>query len=190
MRLRDETAELHALVDELGSRVASVSDPVGYRTFLLAMARVTAEFAELLDRSSETAGLPPRSDMLLRALVADLHALDVVVRFEEPPAGPEASAPDVATDAAAWGVGYVLEGSALGAAVLLAEIDGSPDERPTAYLSLLVEARAGRWPGFVEGLNAADLDEPAGDLAVDAARRVFRFVEAALVESSVAVVRP
>lgn len=142
---------------------ASVSDPDGYRRFLSIMETITVAYAQLLDRSSELAGLPQRSNAAVDALRADAAALDAsstVTRSADALAS-DVVPGEVADDAAAaWGVGYVLEGSALGSAVLLAELSNGPSRAsPVRYLSLLAGDRAKRWPVFGHALNGcAEVD--------------------------------
>lgn len=190
-QLRRRTADAHQRVDELGDRVASVLSPAGYLTFLLSMHSVIARYDQELDRSSRLAGVEPRAAALLAALCEDLIALGATGL---PAVGPLDADPLPVNDAAAWGVGYALEGSALGAAVLLdrlrsVEVWSNGDTPPSAYLSLLVAQRPTRWPTFSSGLGALSSPTLVDD-AVAAANHVFGSVQAAfLAARSVAVSR-
>jgi len=142
MVLRAETADDHARVDALVGQAASVADPDGARRFFTVMHAVVAAYRTALDRASVLAGLEPRSALLLDALRFDLAELGA-----EPPSIPGAI--DQADDAAALGVGYVLEGSALGASVLREQAKAA--SMPLGYLSILDDNRPTRWPAFSSG---------------------------------------
>ncbi|MEM8984416.1 MAG: biliverdin-producing heme oxygenase [Pseudomonadota bacterium] len=156
--LRTATMPQHRHTESLMDDYAPLQTAVGYRRFLWLMARLHARYAEALDRSSEIAGLPQRSAELLAALRADLgdtDALDANVT--------------VNGNAQCMGVGYVLEGSGLGATVLVRGLPKGPDH-PHAYLSLLSESVGKRWPAFKKTLDAEPLD---ADATAAAAAAVF-----------------
>ena len=174
--LRSSTSLTHQRMDALGARVANVSGSDGYAIFLRTMARVMDQFAVPLDRSSELAGLAPRSQRLIAALAADLHELGAEPAMSPPPLGDHG-------DDFAWGVGYALEGSALGAAVLLEQARSGSPGLPVGYFSALVDERPGRWSTFSAALNSVGVG-PEVETATDGALAVFGLVEASFLELS------
>ena len=98
--------------------------------------------------AAERSGLPSA----LREEQARIAALE----RDLAPAAPPGPAPLLSRDAA-WGVLYALNGSALGATVLLRETAG--DERPSAYLTVMRDyARSGELRAFFDTLNHAPLE--------------------------------
>jgi len=147
-----------------------VSDRAGYTAFLSVMERALVRYGAALDRSSELAGLPQRAHRLVDALRSDLEHLG---RPTAPVCAPSEIDVD---DASAWGVGYVFEGSALGAAFLVRDVPDTLRSVADCYLSLLVDERVERWSTFTDRLNDLDV-ESVGPPAVDAAIDVFVHLE-------------
>lgn len=160
--LRAETAALHHLAEDAVRRWTPLETRAGYRGFLQRLDAMHRRHAAALDRSSALAGLPPRSDALLAALAQDLEAH---------PGEMTRPSPQNDTLSPAWclGVGYVFEGSALGAAVLLRQ--PPPGGWPSArYLGALSQDLGDRWSAFRRALEA---HREADDTAVTAAKTVF-----------------
>lgn len=122
--LREATGPLHLAVEARFDGL-DLTEAGDYGRFLIAHAEVIPALEAALDGAGIEAVLPDwprrrRSD----ALAADLAALGL--------AFPPPRAVAVAPGAEAMGVAYVLEGSRLGAAMLLKVI---PDRLPTAFLA-------------------------------------------------------
>ncbi|RYE34766.1 MAG: heme oxygenase [Hyphomicrobiales bacterium] len=160
--LRDETNELHR---ELDAIVGVFSSRAEYASFLKGTYRHRAPVeAALRDAAVETS--PWRSRKLLPELTADLADLALPL----PAADPFHLSNDIA---ALLGAAYVLEGSALGARVLVKGVEhlGFGPDFGARYLS----AQAGsldRWRAVLVALEG--LDRPAWDAAAQSAKSVFR----------------
>ncbi|MCF7200714.1 biliverdin-producing heme oxygenase [Pseudomonas oligotrophica] len=174
-RLRNATAALHRQVDAAFSafRLEQADD---YRRFLRAHARVIPALEQALGASAATAHLPDWPQRCRsNALLADLAELD-----EAPPPAPFVALGD--DEGAFWGAAYVLEGSRLGAQLLLQRVRQGAAERPQRYLGHA--AGETLWPRFLQRLEAraSYCDEAALQAAAGA---VFsRFAAAARLERS------
>ncbi|KQV83719.1 biliverdin-producing heme oxygenase [Rhizobium sp. Root1220] len=167
--LRAETSNSHAAVDAIFGRF-DLADPLRYRSFLSAHARIVPGVEAALERAGIDALVPDWPDRRRRALLmADLADLDV----EMPPQLP---APALSEEAHLWGAAYVLEGSKLGGAMLARQV---PSTLPSRYLT--PNGARGSARSFMDRLDNAALPDPTA--AVDAARAVFAlFREAAAIE--------
>lgn len=175
--LRARTAEAHRLTDDALRRDADVTTVKGYGLFLKIMSEAHATFCNSLDRSGRAAGLPIRATGLLRALACDLGALehtsgapaDAALRLDPTDPALRATAFDV-------GVGYALEGSALGAEVLRRQVRSAQPAAPTRYLDALAGQRRQRWLQYCAWLNSPATAEYASDDVAIGAIRVFSSV--------------
>ncbi|HEV7257565.1 MAG TPA: biliverdin-producing heme oxygenase [Bosea sp. (in: a-proteobacteria)] len=159
--LRDETGELHR---ELDAIVGVFSSRAAYARFLQGTFRHRAPVeAALLGAVAQPSSWRPRK--LLPELKADLADLAIPL--------PEAEPFCLSNDMAAYlGAAYVLEGSALGARVLVKGVDvlGFGPEFGARYLS----AQAGSLDSWRTLLPALEgLDRQAWDVAAQSARTVF-----------------
>jgi heme oxygenase len=159
--LRDETNELHRELDAIVGMFSSRSQ---YARFLQGTFRHRGPVeAALLAAAAETS--PWRSRKLLPELTADLADLALPL--------PTADLFHLSNDIAAQlGAAYVLEGSALGARVLVKEVEslGFGSDFGARYLS----AQAGsldQWRAVLAALDG--LDRQAWDAAAQSARSVF-----------------
>lgn len=145
--LKSETAKLHRLVEDRLRQRGAIGSEGGYRVYLGAMLKLHAAHAAALDRSSVLAQLTPHAAELTQALREDLASIG-----ESHPKS-VAPAPQPRGDAACLGIGYVFEGSALGASHILKTL-GPDAERPRSYLRRLASGSAARWPRYKEFLDA------------------------------------
>lgn len=158
--LRTATAPAHAQVDDaFGAFDLSSRD--GYCGFLIAQAGPLLSAEAAVDAFAPAALLPDwpdrrRSD-LLRADLTDLGV--------EPP---QAAPFDLASDAAALGVIYVLEGSRLGGAMLARTV---PMDLPARFIRCAPAPK--RWQGLIEVLDRHLVTPRQHAVAADAARAVF-----------------
>lgn len=165
--LRASTAGLHSVVD---ARFAPMlgSGEAGYRSFLLASAAAVFPLEQALLAADVGAILPDWAQRArtaaLRADLADLGVVDV----------PVAPPPLLAGEARQLGALYVLEGSRLGAKLLLPELlaRGSPRVRTaTRYLR---HGEGGRlWPSFLAHLESSEATRRCPDDAIAGARAAF-----------------
>jgi heme oxygenase len=161
-RLRAETAAEHRRTEAGFAAVcAALSDAHCYGAFLLAHARAFPAIGRALSAGLGWPAWPAR----WRALESDLAAL----ALGAPPALTVAPA---ASRAAALGMAYVLEGSRLGAALLLARV---PAGFPAAYLAGGQDRAP--WRRLLGLLETIDTDEAAA--AVAGAKTAFRAFRAA-----------
>lgn len=161
--LKAATQDHHDQAERDVAAHAPVETTRGYRKYLQCMRRLHHVYAPQMAHAAELAGMDDQTGQIIAAFSQDLNVgaapLDAGHR------GPPLS------DAAAWGVGYVLEGSALGAAVVRQRVlQAHGADAPLAALNLLDNTRAVRWRRFTTALNTANVDLPG---AVDAARGVF-----------------
>lgn len=162
-RLRAATRTAHEAVDAAFGRF-DLSDRDGYRAFLVAHARALP-VAEALALSVPLDPAPVPRAPLLAADLADLGA---------PMPEPLTFAPR--SDAARWGILYVVEGSRLGGAMLAKAV---PPGLPHRYLA--AAHPAGQWRALRTAIDAAGegKDEPWHAAMLDAALACFRLYERA-----------
>jgi len=167
--LRDATQAVHRETDAAMSSHADVTTVDGYSRFLATMNCTIAYFAASLDASAALASIDRRSAALAVALTHDLDALGAPMAQPPEPALPS-------SDALSAGIGYALEGSAVGGGFLMRRVTASLPSAPTAYLSALTTNRANRWAQYCEWLDRAgpSLDV---DQAIQGAHGVFAFVQ-------------
>ncbi|BCB17618.1 biliverdin-producing heme oxygenase [Bosea sp. ANAM02] len=160
--LRDETSELHR---ELDAIVGGFSDRTSYARFLLGTFRHRAPVETALLRTAAAQVSAWRPRRLLPELEADLTDLDLPHPLVDPF--------HLSNDIAAFlGAAYVLEGSALGARMLVRGVDvlGFGPGFAARYLSAQAESLES-WRALLVVLEG--LDRPAWDAAAQAARAVF-----------------
>lgn len=156
--LRAHTSDCHAAVDDIFGRF-DLADPIAYRAFLSAHARIIPAVEVGLEEAGIGSLLldwPARRRRHL--LVADLADLGA----QTPPLLP---VPPFEGHAALWGAAYVLEGSKLGGAMLAKRV---PASLPSRYLAPLGPKGGAR--SFMDALDVAVTDEAR---AIEAARTVF-----------------
>lgn len=154
--VRASTSAKHVELDAAIGGRAVLSTASGYRRLLTVTAMVLDQFAEPWDRVSAEAGLDRPSQLLRSALYADLGLIPVPE--------PASSSPSngVRSLAFAAGVGYALEGSALGATTILRRLErGDGRDLPRSYYDTLACFAKTRWPPFCRWLDDTDLDDGA-----------------------------
>jgi heme oxygenase (biliverdin-IX-beta and delta-forming) len=157
---------LHAVVDARFTPMLGAGE-TGYRSFLLASA--TAVFAlEQALAADMNAILPDWAQRsrtaALRADLADLGVVDV----------PAAPPPLLAGEARQFGALYVLEGSRLGAKLLLPELLAHGSSRVRAATRYLRHGEGRRlWPSFLAHLESSEAVRRRPDDAIAGARAAF-----------------
>jgi len=145
--LKDHTAALHGTAEMAFEARAPVETQDGLVFFLNCMLNSHLQFNAEYDRASKLAGLKPQSAPLIDALRADLPNR----------VSPRQTIPSNC-DLFNLGVGYVFEGSAMGANVLKKRIAKSNLKTPR-YLLLLTESARMRWPHYVRKLDSCSESE-------------------------------
>lgn len=174
-RLKLAADDAHHQTEAAVDLHADVGTLSGYRRFIELMSATTIEHAAALDRSSVLAQLEPRSAELVSALASDRGPGCGDRLYVQPIPTPIASP----NDSWAIGVGYALEGSALGALVVKRRC---PEGASTNYLDVLLAGRRDRWVHYSRWLDELADDEhcvetmSAGAIAVfDSVRRGLDF---------------
>ena len=164
---------MHRQLDSHVGELGAFTDTKRYAVYLQTMRRLYQAYAAPLDRFSELADLPLQAAFIIDCIDRDLAGL----AGESHVAGDAVSSEKAATedagvsDDAAHGVGYTLEGSALGAKYLLQYAQKElPEGTPMAFITELQSHAATRWPIALEALLQADCDV---DVAVENAKAVF-----------------
>ena len=145
-RLRDATADAHAALDRrLQSFDLTTRD--GYRRFLGANAAALLPLERTLEANGVRELIPGwDARARSRAMYADLDLLGIAPQPVETAA--------VLTHARMLGALYVLEGSRLGAKVLVRQVTRSTDPLVRAATAYLRHGEGERfWPGFLEILE-------------------------------------
>ena len=165
--LRGATDHLHRDLDRIvaGFRLG---DATHYRRFLQASAATVIAIEQLLESAGVAQLLPDWAERSRREpILADLHNLD----SQAQPLALRRTAP---TPAEVFGILYVLEGSRLGARVLLDQVLASTDERvrnASAYLRH-GQAQADHWRTFLQHLET---HEAADDQTQTVSGAVYAF---------------
>lgn len=148
LRLRQFGAELHQQVDEAFSALTPQTAD-GYRRFLRAHAAALFSLEQTLEHHAIErllADWPARRRS--PALLADLQALGCAGAMPVP-----MPALWQVTKGWCWGAVYVLEGSRLGAQVLVRRVQTEQPEAPVNYLAH--GDSAALWPAFLRQLEAS-----------------------------------
>lgn len=170
-RLAEATRPMHSELDKLIMAGQPFASRENYTCFLRMQYRLHRAADPLFHHAAYAVMLPDLPERRrLPALMDDLIALGV--ERPEKDASPFADGIDPAT-----GLGwlYVIEGSNLGAAILLklaAKLDLTPGFG-ASHLATPEDGRAGHWRGFVSALDAAELDDNQERRAVEGAKAAF-----------------
>lgn len=164
--LRSETRDKHAALDALLGELHPFASCERYSIYLAGMRGLYAAFGDALDRCARSAQLAPRQREMITAIDADLASCNA--SENEPAAAPVSQF----TDSAAWGAAYVLEGSAMGAQMLVRTARERLSAEVTIhFLTALAGEGVSRFRAFCAAMEAANVD---ADEAVAAAERVFK----------------
>ncbi|WP_158598402.1 biliverdin-producing heme oxygenase [Notoacmeibacter ruber] len=172
MALRDETRHAHqALDDEMSA--FRLDDAKDYAAFLATHAAVLPAYERALEEAGIAHELPDWSARQRRqALAEDLAELP----FQESVAAIDIDA-DLSSPAARLGAAYVLEGSRMGARLLMERVPQGDPRFPTRFLGHGQGERL--WAGFVSVLDEADKEGISHGDAVNAARHTFEVYQRA-----------
>ncbi|HEY8947417.1 MAG TPA: biliverdin-producing heme oxygenase [Rhizomicrobium sp.] len=167
-RLKIATTAAHARLDTLAERF-DLSTRTAYAEFLSAHAAVLIPLEQMLAENGVVdllADWPERSRS--SALMRDLDILRADLRA--------ALVPSFATEAEMFGVLYVLEGSRLGARVILRAIDENTMNGATHYLR---HGGVKLWPSFLDAMENAPGVAANFPATLDAALTTFEIFERA-----------
>lgn len=159
--LREATAKAHAALE---ARVGALTSRGAYEAYLQGLHAFRTPVEPLLAAAVADAlpGFAP--DLIAPELAADLRDLGLAA------IAPEA-APDVSSPSRALGALYVLEGSALGARVLLPQVRTLGFDADHGARHLALQPKGAGWREFVTRLDAAVLDDDAVIAGADDAFR-------------------
>ncbi|MCY4178771.1 MAG: hypothetical protein OXC60_04675 [Litoreibacter sp.] len=156
--LKRETQAAHDRAERVWVGPAGFADLHAYRRWLTAMLDLHRDFGRPAERRLARLHDEPAEERRISALCADLGCA-----CDAPRPGDDVS------ESWAWGAQYVLNGSAIGASILLKSAS-LQEGWPRAYLREMRSfATSGRLADFFAGLDAAQLNLPlakAGALAV------------------------
>jgi heme oxygenase len=171
--LRNETRESHEELEKFVQSSNLFGSAIGYRVYLASMLRVYQTFAKPLLWVEQRAELEPITFQAQSCIQSDLGS-----EFDSQSAACEPVAPECC-----WGTAYVIEGSSMGAKVLLRSISQKPDREsyPVRYLNLIGEHAPERWPKFLRALEVSACDPTK---TAHAARRAFELVHEIFVETN------
>ncbi len=165
-RLRAATARAHERLDD---RISSfdLGEPDAYRAFLIMHSAVLPPLEAGIARACADA---PELDLAARsrtsALTADLETMGARPAAPLPVAEP-------ASLAEALGALYVLEGSRLGAQILIRRVRASGDARVRAATAFLEHGSPDLWRSFLDAASSYVVDEDALCAASDGALSAF-----------------
>lgn len=148
-RLRDTIDDVHHDAEAIVERIDIFNDPDAYAHWLLSMYRVHHRFSVCTDATAMQVGLEANSPALLQALRSDLAAVGHAAPSRTPPLRPS-SAEQL------FGTSYVLEGSGLGARVLLKRAEAH-NVQHRRYIDTLKRTSQRRWPVFISALEREPL---------------------------------
>ena len=155
--LRSETSAKHQELDVLVGAAHPFSSVDGYSVYLTAMDALYARFSAALDQVSLLAELPPNADAVRSCLASDLESAKDAASEFKPDTSPAAGSPfELGT---CWGIGYTLEGSAMGASYMIQTVRSNlPSQCTTEFLQHLANDSTQRWPVFCKSLDEATCD--------------------------------
>lgn len=163
--LRGATDHLHRDLDRLVEGF-KLSDVAHYRRFLQASAATLIAIEQLLETAGVAELLPDWPSRTRRAaILADLHSLGSQVQ----PLALRRTSP---TPAEMFGIAYVLEGSRLGAKVLLERVLASDDQKVRDASAYLQAGAADSWRSFLQQLET---HEAADDQTQTVSGAVYAF---------------
>jgi heme oxygenase len=170
--LREAIQPDHEAAERLVEKLNVFQNAQSYSSWLLAMRDVHRHFSRCSEAASLKLGLPLVHDQVMEALEND------ILKTSGNCAASAMGTKPVTDVSAQLGVAYVLEGSGLGARVLVRRAT-AVGQVSTHYISTLGDLSQSRWPQFVRALDAHELDI---ETSIDAARSVFDVLQIRLNE--------
>ena len=159
-QLRSATREKHAELDAQVSAIRPFESVEGYRTYLRGMRELYVAFGDALDTTSQAAGIGPRRNRLVAALEQDLAACggdSTEDKISE--AFKNCHDSGSGGEGASWGAAYVLEGSTMGAQMLVRSAEQKlPAGNTVHFLTALAADGVPRFKQFCAALDTANVD--------------------------------
>ena len=173
-RLRSETADEHAALDRDLGRL-DLASRANYAAFLSVSAEALFPLEDGLVAAGVDRLLPDwTARSRVPALAQDLTSLGLPPPERSHPALP-LSEPEI------WGALYVLEGSRLGARVLVERARSSPDDRIRAATRYLAHGEGQRlWQSFLVQLEGSISVRESPDIIIMGAKAAFEVYTGAL----------
>lgn len=176
-RLRTACAELHQRLDDRVSEMLAAGTTNGYGLYLAGTLGLWKAYGDVVDHAALALGLPQQAAQLRQALSTDLVTLAAEGTDSIPICVPKAP---VSERDLTLGQAYVLEGSALGAAVLSQRLAAQHPALPRTFLEAQALQDRSRWRTFARALdtpgrNLNQLEAGARE-AFERAIHIFRAV--------------
>ncbi|MFK7769640.1 MAG: biliverdin-producing heme oxygenase [Mariniblastus sp.] len=176
-QLKTKTKAAHESLDLLVGQLEPFSSATRYSVFLSAMHQLYSIYGADVDWASQAAGLACSVSDLKSAIEFDLNG------ELNSPASLDSISDDSLRESRQWAVGYVMEGSAMGARYMATQASSIRDDQGqqmgNTYLEKLAADSYQRWPKFVEALNDAQCDTAiaieSANAVFETATKIFRF---------------
>jgi heme oxygenase len=192
-RLRNETKDSHLKLDALVNELAPFASVDAYRVYLRCLDQLYSIYGEAIDWASVESAIPQTVSELRQAIENDIgvSVLKVGNILSEP-------AVSNVSEASKWAAAYVMEGSAMGARMIVKQSEQSerssqrgelgneslsqsssksltnssfaPQGAGSSYLVKLASDSYQRWPAFVAALAHSGCHD---DDIIDEAKNVF-----------------
>lgn len=171
-QLRAATREKHAELDARIGAIRPFESLAGYAAYLSGMRELYLAYGDALDSCAQQASIPTRCRVLLDAIANDLAACGNDIGNPIDHGNAEGAGSLVSPGSgAAWGAAYVLEGSTMGAQMLVRQAQQKlPTGATTHFLQALAADGMGRFRQFCAALETANAD---ADEAIGGATAVF-----------------
>jgi heme oxygenase len=168
--LRQQTSDKHQELDSLLGNLQPFRSLPHYAIYLTGNAALIAHCTSALSRAAKLSELPPKHHALTAAIHRDLRAAGELGSIGS---WAEVSQPSAVSDSQAWGTAYVLEGSAMGAQLLVSQARRQlPATATTEFLELLSADGPARFRQFCAAMDAGVVDP---EVASSAARETFQW---------------
>ena len=146
-QLKQETLQKHLAVEKKFLKIASVKTRNGYSRYLKIMYLYHKRYSEVSSYYCSLTGLDNKHDQLTSCLEYDMFDLNIISKNTLKPF-------NTTTAAEAVGIGYVIEGSTLGSAILHKQLQKNDNLiLPDRYFLTLKEAQPHRWKKFINKLD-------------------------------------
>ncbi len=176
--LRAATREDHARVDALPRMQRLLEPGVSVEDYAVAIARLYQLHETLCEVIPTTLGTCAHSALSVEDLMVGLRRDRQALKIEDHAPVPAENAPSLSTAAHALGAWYVLEGAALGGALIARHLRRHLGEGiPLAHFG---RAGDGRWPRFLAHLEQRLDSRASVDAAIEGASLAYRYTEQVL----------
>ncbi|WP_436717301.1 biliverdin-producing heme oxygenase [Roseiconus lacunae] len=177
--LRSETAASHRQLDQRMGDLDLFGSPQHYAAYLALMHSLHLAMADSINCVANHLNLSS-NEVLIRSLEQDLDSTGHASLRNQSANATQQNGSDTVRErrspsAEQWGTAYVIEGSSMGGVFLYRQAQQKLDPYlGSEFLRQLSGHAADRWPRFIEGLRATDIDS---DRAITSAKATFRQAE-------------